>query len=239
MKRIIALLLLGLAGSVSSFAQTAMTQTTITGAITSNQTTFQVASATGIVGPSYVGNPTQTPGSATLLVIDNEAMFVRGISGTLVTVQRGASGTVATAHNAASVVWAGNPNLYLSADPSGSCTVANTTNPTIVTTNAYRVQSHFWNCVNSNWQPVFTTGTITPTAVTTATTSSQTFTVHGLAAGELIDMVSGPTPASGCALVGATVTAANTLSLQFANPTTSSCTPTAGAYYFFIPRFSL
>jgi hypothetical protein len=240
MKKILLILASVFALAVPSFAQTALTQTTITGALTSSVTSIQVASATGINAPSSSGGASQTPGTATLLVIDNEAMVVRSVSGTLIGVQRGSNGTKARSHNANAVVWVGSPNLFLSSDPSGNCTPANTYSPTIVTTNAYQLQTHLWNCIGTTWQPLLTTGAITPAATSAAIgTSGQTFTVKGLVSGEPIYVASGPVPTSLCPLVGGAVTAANTVTLYFSTLTAAACTPAAGTYLIGVPRFSL
>jgi len=226
--------------STAAFAQTALTQTTLSAAITSSQTTLQVASATGINSPSSFGGATYTPGTSTLLVVDNEAIVVRSISGTLVNVQRGANGSKAKAHNAAAIVWAGSPDKFLVSDPSGTCTASITYNPTISINTAYSLNTHYWNCISSTWQPVLTTGTITPAASSAAIqTAGQTFTVAGLISGEPISIVSGPVPTSLCPLTGAAVTAANTVTLYFTTLTAAACTPASGAYLISPTRFSL
>ena len=84
-------------------AQTATTQTTLPNAITANQNTLVVASATNVTA---LGSNNQIQ---TLLVIDSEAMAVTAVSGTTVTVIRGYSGTYQHSHNASAVVWVGPP----------------------------------------------------------------------------------------------------------------------------------
>lgn len=240
LKRIFALIALGLAGPVASVAQTALTQTTLSNAITSNQTTIQVASATGINAPQPFGGPSQTPGISTELVVDGEAMVVRAVSGTLITVQRGASGSIATAHNSGAIVWAQNPTAFVSFDQAGSCTAGQTFSPTIAINTPFRNVVHYWNCISSTWQPVLSTGTITPVATPAAIgTTAQTFTVKGLASGEPISIVSAPTPTSLCPLTGAAVTATNTVSLYFSTLTAAACTPASGTYLISVARFSL
>lgn len=224
-------------------AQTALKQTTLTGTVSANQNTIQVASASGIVAPNPFGGPSQTPGFGTTLLVDGESMFVESTSGTVITVQRGANGTKQTAHNAAAVVWVGSPNSFISTDPFGPCTAANTTNPTIVTNTAFTTRPRYWNCVtfssgNTQWAPVMTTGSITPAATSAAIqTAAQTFTVPGLVTGEPIAVVSAPVPTSLCPLTSAQVTAANTVSLYFTTLTAAACTPAAGTYLFTVARF--
>jgi hypothetical protein len=71
------------------------------------------------------------------------------------------------------------------------------------------------------------TQTLTPTSVGAASTSEQTFTVVGLLVG---DDVSVSPPAAASYLANARVSAANTLAIQFINPTAGTVTPIAGAY---------
>lgn len=103
--------------AATAFGQTALTQTTLSGALTtSRQITFQVASATGITAPSYSG-------SGSLLYVDQEAMAVVSLNGSYVTVQRGAAGTGAATHVSGAMVLIGPPNAFISGfDPQGSCT---------------------------------------------------------------------------------------------------------------------
>src|SRR5437763_424705 len=69
---------------------------------------------------------------------------------------------------------------------------------------------------------------ITPAATAAAIgTSSQTFTVTGLTTADRV-YVNGPAPTALCPMVGARVSAANTLQLDFATLTAVACTPAAG-----------
>ncbi len=96
MKRILSVLSLLLLVTAPALAQTATTQTTLSGAITSNQTTFTVASATGI-----------SAGSQLFFADSNEAVLVASISGTTVTAnQRGVDGTSASAHPTGVIIFA-------------------------------------------------------------------------------------------------------------------------------------
>lgn len=83
------------------------------------------------------------------------------------------------------------------------------------------------------------TASITPASVATVTTAGQSFTITGLGAavGDMISTVSPPaiTPA-GVFVVGATVTAADTIQIVWANVTAGSLTPPAGVYTFEINR---
>lgn len=72
--------------------------------------------------------------------------------------------------------------------------------------------------------------TLSPTIVNTITAAEQTFTVNGLLVGDIVNVYK-PTVQAGLGVLGARVTAANTLGIQFINPTAGNITPTAGEIY--------
>jgi hypothetical protein len=76
--------------------------------------------------------------------------------------------------------------------------------------------------------------TITPTALTTLTSSVQTFTIPGLVPASMYITTSGPSAAqtTGISIINCWVSAANTVSIQFYNGTAGTLTPVAGAYIF-------
>lgn len=86
----------------------AKVQTTLSGAITSSQTSFGVASATGITAPNY-----QTMTGITWLLIDQEFISVETVAGTVVGGVRGKNGSVAQAHASGALVIAGAPADFL------------------------------------------------------------------------------------------------------------------------------
>lgn len=143
MKRVVLGLLAALILSVPASAQTYLTSTTNSAAITSSQTTFAVASATGIVA-----------GGA--LYVDREWMIVRSVSGTNITVLRGQGGTVANSHGASRTVvivpLAAVSLVPQSVDPGGTagigaCTASNFQFlPLINVTNG-----NVWLCIASVW----------------------------------------------------------------------------------------
>lgn len=110
---------------VSAFAQlNSIVYTTTSAAITSTQSCFAVASATGISAPT-----TTAPGT-TLYIVDTgqtngEKMVVNSISSTTVCVDRTRGGG-AYAHASGAQVLAGSANWFYSVDPKGSCTLAST-----------------------------------------------------------------------------------------------------------------
>lgn len=111
MKTLFTLCLTLFALVVSASAQTALTATTLSAAITSSTRVIPVASVTGL-SAGYT------------LVIDNEAMQISSVGTSSVTVApRGYQGTVAVAHVTGAMVLVGPGAAFLSYDPSGAaCT---------------------------------------------------------------------------------------------------------------------
>jgi hypothetical protein len=75
------------------------------------------------------------------------------------------------------------------------------------------------------------TPTLSPAAVAANTTAEQTFTVTGLAVGDVVIAVNKPTAQAGLSIAGYRVSAVNTLAITFGNHTGASITPTAGQTY--------
>lgn len=75
--------------------------------------------------------------------------------------------------------------------------------------------------------------TLTPGILGAATTGEQTFTVNGLLPTDVV-IVQKPTAQAGIGIAGARVTAANTLGINFINPTAGTPTPTAGETYLIL-----
>ncbi len=125
MKTMRNLTILGLLAFSAYGQQNSILQTSLSAAITAQQTSFRVAVATGIVAPSYsagiagsmlyVVDPGQTAG---------EAMTVTGVSSTTISVSR--TGTVRAHVSGAMVLVATAPNWFYTVDPSGACTLAQT-----------------------------------------------------------------------------------------------------------------
>lgn len=76
----------------------------------------------------------------------------------------------------------------------------------------------------------YDTGSISPVAVAGATSAEQTFTVTGLNTSDAV-FVTKPTAQAGLGIVGARVSAADTLAITFMNSTATSITPTASETY--------
>lgn len=118
MRRILLTLTALLLGLVSVSAQTSLTSTTTSAAVTRLATTFQVASATGI-----------TAGTTGLFApATGEFMQVTGLSGTTVTVVRAAQGAYPAAPIAsgATIIVVPPNGSFAGVNPRGSCTGVNT-----------------------------------------------------------------------------------------------------------------
>ena len=108
--------------------QNTLVETTLSAAISYNQTCFTVAAATGISAPSfnagiagsvlYIQDIAQTVG---------ESIVVNSVSSTTICGRRGANGTRAVTHASGAKVWVATAaNWFYSVDPLGSCTLAST-----------------------------------------------------------------------------------------------------------------
>lgn len=82
----------------------AFNATTLSAAIGAKDTTFAVASATGITAPNFT-----TGVGITYLLVETEVMIVLGVSSTTLSVQRGVAGTPTAAHASGAIVLAGLP----------------------------------------------------------------------------------------------------------------------------------
>ena len=76
--------------------------------------------------------------------------------------------------------------------------------------------------------------TLSPAAVGANTCAAQSFTVTGLAAGDILIAVSKPTEQAGLSALPGHVSAANTATVNFCNHTAGSITPTASESYNFV-----
>jgi hypothetical protein len=72
--------------------------------------------------------------------------------------------------------------------------------------------------------------TLSPAIVAANTTAEQTFSITGLQIGDVVN-VNKPTSQAGLGIVGARVSAANTIAITFSNNTASGITPTASEVY--------
>lgn len=79
------------------------------------------------------------------------------------------------------------------------------------------------------------TATLTPVSVAAATCAEQSFTVPGLQVGDFVD-VSSPGITNGVSATSARVSALNTLTVTFVNPTAGALVPKAGVYLIQVNR---
>lgn len=139
----LALLLAGVASPL--FAQTELTHTTLSAAVTTpSATSVRVADATGIAV------------NTTVLIVDQEVMAVVAVSGTVITVQRGAAGTRANPHASAAVVTISVARATLSVDPVGPCTAGTVYGPGAQPSDSMEplfntVNGTWWRCRSSVW----------------------------------------------------------------------------------------
>jgi len=135
-KRILSLAAILFVFAALSFGQTALTQITLSAAVTdATATTVTVSSATGLVVNKWG------------LYVDREFMVVRAINGTVISVDRGSAGTRATLHLSGATVYAGQVNFFSSYDRSGACTASNQlATPTINT-----VTGNIFTCSGGRW----------------------------------------------------------------------------------------
>lgn len=73
--------------------------------------------------------------------------------------------------------------------------------------------------------------TLSPAEVAANTTAEQTFTITGLATGDVVLAINKPTAQAGLGIVGTRVTAADTIGITFSNNTATPITPTAAQIY--------
>lgn len=135
-KTLLSIALVALLLAANGYAQTAMTQTTLTVAVGLRDSTISVASATNVAAGGIV-------------FADKEAFAVTAINtATLVAdVRRGVSGTKAATHAAGVVAYAGTPDKFGSSDPSGSCVAAaQRVLPLVIPSTG-----HIAACIDSQW----------------------------------------------------------------------------------------
>lgn len=155
-----------------AFAQTTLTNTTLSAAITNaSDRTMTIASATG-----WTASTTQAQRYA---IIDREVVGVLSLSSTNVGITRGQQGTRATGHSSGATVYFVDAPLsnviLLGFDRAGACS---TTGSADVTQNGLYVPvfnpttGRAFTCLGSKWVLVSTMMGVTPCTVTQATSKS-------------------------------------------------------------------
>src|SRR6185312_3828776 len=150
-KSILVTLGLLLASSLA-FGQTSLTETTLSGAITSSATLVTLGSITGIVANQTVLFVEDGTGGAQK---SGEAMFVVSVpaTGTTVGVQRGFDQTIPNGHITGAPVIYGPANAFNELEPSGACTPTNL----LYTPYINLKTGNQWLCssVTNSWVPGF------------------------------------------------------------------------------------
>lgn len=166
MKKIL-ISLLFLFGFLSAQAQTTVSSTTLSVAVTntgggSGGQLFTVASATGI---------TPALSSPVYGFVDGELVNIKAVNSTTLLVERGVDGTVGRTHLSGAPFFFGPPSAFGHNAQSGSCTAANTFSPTF----NVRTGDKF-SCISGFWQKlVDSTFTYPQTAyITTSYTNATT-----------------------------------------------------------------
>ena len=183
MNKLTKITILGLLAVAFAFAQqNTIVQTSLSAAITATQTSFAIASATGVSAPSFSSGTT----GSNLYIVDpgqnkGELVAVKSISGTTVTVSRGQlAGSRASAHvSGAMVLVATAPNWFVTSDPQGACTTASTYATPVV-----NVQTGAqWICSSKtlSWVPGWGNFAV-PAQVTTATATASAAGATAIAA---------------------------------------------------------
>lgn len=190
MKTLIKVYLLALLSLSLAFGQAVTTSTTLSSAMTRQQTFICVASATKTVLPS-------TAAAGSYFGVDEELMQIvsQGSSTTCFNVQRGINGTLSTAHQNTSVTWVGSAATstgdpsrpftggpFVSNVPRGSCTASlQFTLPLIVYGAIYGgnngqvvtcTAAGYWGLIGAFWVSP-TNCTFAPTTLTTTNTYIQ------------------------------------------------------------------
>lgn len=78
---------------------------------------------------------------------------------------------------------------------------------------------------------------LTPVEVATITCAEQSFTVQGLKTTDIVFVTSQVAQTAGVGICGARVSAENTLTVNFCNPTADGVTPAAGQYNVLVTRY--
>jgi hypothetical protein len=160
-------------------AQSSMTTTTLTAAMTARQSQVYVASATNINPPGApisqggIGAAAGAP-AVTLIMVDREVMRVNAISGTTVQVDRGFQGTASASHLSGAKVYVAGAGTFRAGQPSGSCTLANIAFLPQIDVNT----GNAFNCVNSMWTAYYPS--ISTPVVGAAVASASTMAPTGI-----------------------------------------------------------
>ena len=211
-----------------SFAQTSLTNTTFSSAVSATDNVVNVVSATGIAAPTLGAS------IGSILVSGKEAMRVMAVTSLRVSVQRGYRSEV-YAHASGATVYEGQPSEFANTEPYGTCTAGASWaySPLIVFGTG-----NLWNCTSSVWvnsvnQTFAGTADITGNATiggTLGVTGAATVGSSVVTGAQTVGTTLGVTGASTLASVGVTGAATVGTTLGVTGATTlASVGVTAGA----------
>jgi len=83
---------------------------------------------------------------------------------------------------------------------------------------------------------LYYTVSVTPASVGAASTAEQAVTVNGVLATDIVQLAGYPARTNSTAPVDCRVSAANTVQVQYVNPTAGALTPPSGNYSFLVLR---
>jgi hypothetical protein len=160
LKSLLISVVLALCLTPSSFAQTALTRTTLSSAVTAGAAINQVvvASATGITA--------STSSTQNYILVDRELMLVAAVNSTTLTVRRSQSGTLAVGHKSGAQVLYGSGGTFNSnsgnvsgvflsgsnsANPTGSCTRTNQQYLPVISLMSGYENGFTYDCLGGQW----------------------------------------------------------------------------------------
>lgn len=91
-------------------------------------------------------------------------------------------------------------------------------------------------CMGNVYQQYVLGVSLTPAIVATITVAEQNFTIPGLKTTDVVYVTCGVAQTAGVGITSSWVSAANTLTVGFVNPTVAGVTPAAGIYYVMVMR---
>lgn len=126
--RILSVLALAFALSITSFGQAITPSTTFSTAVGYGDMSLNMTATSATTGGiTYTMAGTNQGAFQTLLYVDREAIGVMSLNGKVLSVQRGLDGTIQSGHSTTATVWFGSTGWFSlnTHQPSGTCTASN------------------------------------------------------------------------------------------------------------------
>jgi hypothetical protein len=171
MKTLFAVPLL-LFSAIFAQAQTSLTQTSLSTAISDTIQTFGLASYTNVTGGS----------APTILVVEREVMLVLSVTATNVSVARGQNGSRAVPHISGEMVLVGIPSYFPARAPTGSCTASATlATPVVDISQTNGAPNAQWLCssILNKWVPGFNNDLAAPNVTAAVASAAGPITPSG------------------------------------------------------------